>query len=247
MKAQDRCMTTYAMTVQSSPPVRALGAARAGARHIAPLVVGLVPLGISIGVTAAASPLDDAVGWATGPVLFSGASQLTTIELLGSGASAVTVVLSVLVLNARFAVYGAAVAPMLANQPVWFRRLAPYFLVDPIIATVSDPATRAHGDTWWRWHYLGAASTLWVAWMAAIAAGLVVGPRVDPAWGLDLAAPLCLTALLARRLRDRSGKVAAGAGAGAAMLAFVAPNGGAVLAATVVGSVAAAFVKRSAR
>ena len=193
-------MTTSDLTLQSPPAPSNVRAACAGARHIAPLVVGLAPLGIAIGVTAAASPLDDMVGWATGPILFSGASQLTAIELLGSGAGAVTVMLSVLALNARFVIFGAAVAPMLSDQPTWFRGLAPYFLVDPIIATVSDPETRVNGDSWWRWHYLGAASTLWVGWLIATAAGLVLGPLADPAWGLDLMAPLCLTAILARRL-----------------------------------------------
>ena len=72
-----------------------------------------------------------------------------------------------------------------------------------------------------------AASALWTTWLVAIAAGLVLGPRVDPAWGLDLAAPLCLTAMLARRLHDRIGNMAAGTGAAAALLALVVPSGAA--------------------
>jgi len=240
-------MTTANLTLQSPSPPSVLRAAGAGARHITPVVMGLVPLGIAIGVAAAASPLDDAVGWATGPILFSGASQLTAIELLGAHAGAVTVLLSVLVLNARFVLYSAALAPLLSDQPAWFRALGPYFLVDPVVATVSDPAIRADGGTWWRWHFLGAASTLWVTWLVAIAAGLVLGPSVDPAWGLDLAAPLCLTAILGRRLRDRVNSVAAAAGAAAALLAFVAPSGAAVLAATVAGTAAAASMSQSTR
>jgi predicted branched-subunit amino acid permease len=245
--AEHEHMTTADLTLQSSPPPRVLRAAGAGARHIAPVVIGLVPLGVAIGVAAAASPLDDGVGWATGPILFSGASQLTAIDLLGSRAGAATVLLSILVLNARFVLYSAALAPMLSDQPAWFRGLAPYFLVDPIIATVSDPAIRADGDTWWRWHFLGAASTLWVTWLVAMAAGLVLGPRVDPSWGLDLAAPLCLTAILGRRLHDGTGTVAATAGAVAALLAFVAPSGAVVLGATVAGTAAAASMNQSRR
>lgn len=240
-------MTTAGMTQPPPSPPSILRAAGVGARHIAPLAMGLVPLGIAIGAAAAASPLDDAVGWATGPILFSGASQLTAIDLLGSRAGAVSVLLSILILNARFVLYSAALAPMLSDQPAWFRGLAPYFLVDPVVATVSDPTTRADGDAWWRWHFLGAASTLWVTWLVAIAAGLLLGPRVDPAWGLDLAAPLCLTGILARRLRDRIGTVAAGTGAAAALLAFAAPSGAAVLAATVAGTAAAASTNRNRR
>src|SRR5215471_5142595 len=92
----------------------------AGVRDMGPLLVGLAPFGLAVGVTIATSPLDRAVGWATGPALFSGASQLTAIDLLGSGASALTVIASLLLLNARFAFYGATLAPKFQDQPRWF-------------------------------------------------------------------------------------------------------------------------------
>jgi predicted branched-subunit amino acid permease len=228
-------------TTPGTVPQRAtLPAAAAGAWHMAPLLSGLVPFGVAIGVAIAASPLDHAVGWATGPVLFSGASQLTAIELLGSGAGALSVVLSLLVLNARFVLYSAALAPALDSQPTWFRWVAPYFIVDPVVATASDPSTRGHDDAWWRWHYLGAAGTLWVAWVGAIAVGIVAGPAIDPALGLEFAAPLCLLALLARRLRDRSNTLPAVAGAATATLALVVPTALAVLLAMAAGSTVAA-------
>src|SRR2546421_191436 len=92
-------------------------AAQAGAADMTPLLLGLLPFAFAIGVTAAVSPLDDVVGWATGPILFSGSSQVTAIDLLGSRAGAVTVVLSMIVLNARFLIYSAALATRFAEQP----------------------------------------------------------------------------------------------------------------------------------
>ena len=224
---------------------RTAQAAATGARDMAPLLGGLVPFGMAIGVAIAASPLDHAVGWATGPVLFSGGSQLTAIELLGSGAGALSVVASLLVLNARFVLYSAALAPALDTQPTWFRWLAPYFIVDPVVAAASDPSTRGHDDAWWRWHYLGAAGTLWVAWAGAIAIGIAAGPAIDPALGLEFAAPLCLLALLARRLRDHASVLPALAGALAAMLALVVPTSLAVLLGMAAGSLVAAFTRRN--
>src|SRR5439155_411124 len=64
-------------------------AARAGVRAMTPFLVGLLPFALAIGVAAGASPLDDLVGWATGPILFSGSAQLSAIEMLGSGVGAV--------------------------------------------------------------------------------------------------------------------------------------------------------------
>jgi branched chain amino acid efflux pump len=227
---------------QTATTVRA---AATGARDMAPLLTGLGPFGIAIGVAIAASPIDHAVGWATGPVLFSGATQLTAIELLGSGAGALSVVVSLLVVNARFMLYGAALAPALDTQPTWFRWLAPYFFVDPVVATASDPSTPGHDDAWWRWHYLGAAGTLWVGWVGAIAVGIAAGPAIDPALGLEFAAPLCLVALLARRLRDQASVLPALAGAATATLAVVVPTALAVLLAMTAGSTVAALTSRS--
>ena len=234
-------MTTATATIPHSPTTRA---AATGVRDMAPLLGGLVPFGMAIGVVIAASPLDHAVGWATGPVLFSGGSQLTAIELLGSGAGALSVVVSLLVLNARFVLYSAALAPALDAQPTWFRWLAPYFIVDPVVATASDPSTEGHDDAWWRWHYLGAAGTLWVAWIGAIGIGIAAGPAIDPALGLEFAAQLCLLALLARRLRDRAMALPALAGALTATLAFVVPTALAVLLAMAAGSSVAAISRR---
>ena len=192
-------MTTITMRTPAAGP-----AVVASVRDMSPLLLGLAPFGLAIGVAIARSPLDRAVGWATGPVLFSGASQLTAIDLLGSGTSALTVITSLLLLNARFAVYGAALAPMFGDQPRWFRVLAPYFLVDPLVATVSSQDANVEDPSWWRAHYLGAALALWIVWIGSITVGVVGGPLVDPAWGLDFAAPLCLVTLLARRLDGRT-------------------------------------------
>ena len=222
-------------------------AVTAGVRDMSPLLVGLAPFGLAVGVTIARSPLDRAVGWATGPVLFSGASQLTAIDLLGSGASALTVIASLALLNARFAFYGAALAPRFRNQPRWFRVLGPYFLVDPLVATVSAPSTPGDDPSWWRGHYLGAALVLWATWIGSVTVGVICGPLVDPAWGLDFAAPLCLVALVSRRVDSRSAVAATGAGAAAASLALVVPSGLAVLTAMVAGSAAAMLADRSPR
>jgi predicted branched-subunit amino acid permease len=227
-----------------APAVRP--AVTAGVRDMSPLLVGLAPFGLAVGVTIARSPLDRAVGWATGPVLFSGASQLTAIDLLGSGASALTMIASLALLNARFAFYGAALAPRFRNQPRWFRVLGPYFLVDPLVATVSGPGTPVD-DASWRDHYLGAALVLWATWIGSVTVGVICGPLVDPAWGLDFAAPLCLVALVSRRVTTRSAVAATGAGAAAASLALVAPPGLAVLTAMVAGSTAAMLADRSPR
>jgi predicted branched-subunit amino acid permease len=218
-----------------------------GARAMAPFLVGLFPFGLAIGAAVAASPVDDVVGWATAPALFSGGVQLTAIELLGAGASVDTVAVSVLVLTARLAVYGASLAPTLEHQPRWFRWLAPYFVVEPVVAIASQPDVQRRAPLDRRWHYLGASMSLWVMWISSVAAGVVVS--VPASLAFDFAAPLCLFALLGRRLRraGRGGASAAAAGGAVALLVLVAPTGLVVAVAIVVGAVTGAFAERRAR
>jgi predicted branched-subunit amino acid permease len=222
-------------------------AARDGARAMAPFLVGLLPFGLAIGAAVAASPVDDLVGWATAPALFSGGVQVTTIELLGAGASVVTVAVSVLALTARLAVYGASLAPTLEHQPGWFRWLAPYFVVEPVVAIATQPEVQQRAPLDRRWHYLGASGSLWAMWTASVAVGVVVS--VPASLAFDFAAPLCLLALLGRRLRaaGRGGAWAAVVGSVVALLVLVAPTGLAVAVAIVAGAVAGAVTERRAR
>jgi predicted branched-subunit amino acid permease len=216
-----------------------------GARDMGPFLVALLPFGLAIGAAVAASPVDRVAGWATAPALFSGGIQLTTIQLLGAGASVVTILGSVLALTARFAVYGAALVPTLEDQPRWFRWLAPYFVVEPVVAVASDAEAQRRSPVGRRWHYLGAAGALWLLWSGAVAAGIVAGAPSSLA--LDFAAPLCLVALLARRLHERGSRAAATLGAALAMLVVVVPTGLAVVVAIVAGAALGAATARETR
>ncbi len=238
------------MAITHEQPVRedradAWRAARDGARDMGPFLVALLPFGLAIGAAVAASPVDRVAGWATAPALFSGGIQLTTIQLLGAGASVVTILVSVLALTARFAVYGATLAPTLEDQPRWFRWLAPYFVVEPVVAVASEPDVQRRSPTGRRWHYLGAAGALWLLWSGAVAAGILAGaPR---SLALDFAAPLCLVALLARRLRERGNRAAATLGGAVALLVVVVPTGLAVVVAILAGASVGALTARDAR
>jgi predicted branched-subunit amino acid permease len=187
-----------------------------------PFIIGLVPLALAIGVAITASPLDDLTGLASAPLVFSGAAQVHAVDLLGRGAGLLTVVGGVALLTARFSAYGAALAPGLVDQPRWFRIAAPYFLVEPVVAVVSDELLGDAPPEVRRAHYLGAAGALWIAWPATIGVGIAAGPLIDPAWSLDFAAPLCIVAMLARRLDGRANAACAAVAAGAVVLAAVA-------------------------
>src|SRR5262245_9661773 len=102
-----------------------------GARAMAPWLLGVVPFGMLIGVSAAQASIPTAAGWLTGPTIYGGSAQIAAIQMLDAGAAPVAVIVTVLVISLRFVLYSAALAPYWRNTPLWWRLLGGYLLVDP--------------------------------------------------------------------------------------------------------------------
>lgn len=188
---------------------------RAGAAMITPIALGMLPFGLIAGLAAVEAGLrvGEAVGFSV--LVFAGASQLAAIDLLGSGAPVGVVVLTVVVINLRLAMYSASLAPHLAAQPLRRRLLGAYVLTDQAYAVsiarfTGESATRA--DRWW--FYVGAAVPLWLVWQTVTVIGALVGDAVPESVPLGFALPLAFLALLVPAIIDRP-TLAAAVSAGA--------------------------------
>jgi predicted branched-subunit amino acid permease len=196
--------------------------AAAGARAMVPWLAGLVPFGLVIGVSAARADIPALAGWLTGPLIYSGSSQVATIGMLGAGAAPVVVVASAMIINIRLIFYSATMARHWRGTPWWWRLLAAYLMVDPSVAVGLDgyrrlSRRRAHA------HYLGGAVLLWVCWLAAIGVGATVGAGL-PAWlHLEFVMPLYLVGQTVPKLADPAQRRAIFAAAATALLALSAP------------------------
>src|SRR4051812_200414 len=82
-----------------------------GVRAMLPLLLGVAPFGLVIGVTVAELGLPHLAGWSLGWLVYAGSAQLAAVGLLAGSASAAVVVASVAVINLRLALYSAAMAP----------------------------------------------------------------------------------------------------------------------------------------
>jgi 4-azaleucine resistance transporter AzlC len=196
-----------------------------GARAVAPLLLAVVPFGLVLGVTAAGSLIGGALGIGTSFIIFAGAAQLVTVQLIDSGTSLLVVVMTALVVNVRHLMYSAAMAPHFSEFPKRSRWLLPYLLTDQAFAvsmlryeTVDDP-------TYKRWYFTGAGATLWMSWQIATVAGVLAGAQIPESLGLEFAIPLVFLVLLIPVVQTRPGLVAAVIGGLVAVLAFSAPYG----------------------
>jgi predicted branched-subunit amino acid permease len=195
----------------------------AGARAMSPWLLGIVPYGLVIGVSAARADIPTFAGWLTGPLIYTGSAQVAVIELLDARAAPLVVVAAVLALNLRFVLYSASMAPHWRDTPRWWRALAAYLLVDPSFAVGVAGYERSADPRRGHRHYLGGAALLWVAWLTAIAGGAVAGARLPTELHLELVVPLFLVGEVASRLTGRAVIHAVGATVAVALLAMSAP------------------------
>ncbi len=195
----------------------------AGLRAMGPITPSAVPFGVMAGIAARDAGLDVLATMGMSLFIFAGASQLASAQLVADGAWVGVIILTALVINLRFAMYSASLAPHFAHLPVRWKWPLAYLLTDQAYA-VCIGRFIAHPDMAARhWFYLGAALPLWVVWLAATAAGILIGAAVPPAWQLGFAVPLIFLALLVPTVHDRPMAVAAVVGGGVALAAHGLP------------------------
>lgn len=182
---------------------------RQGAQAMLPLLVGVAPLGLVVGVRAAAADLPAGAGWATGLTIYGASAQLAAIDLLDRGVAPLLVVTTVAVVNARLALYSAGMGPHWRGAPAGWRMLAAYLLVDPSYAVATDGYTRDLSPADRHRFYVGAGLTLWAGWMVITFVGMTLGSHVPPSLHLEFALPLCLLSIIAKQVDGRPGLLAA--------------------------------------
>ncbi|PSP82402.1 branched-chain amino acid ABC transporter permease [Halobacteriales archaeon QS_1_68_17] len=195
----------------------------AGARAVAPVLVGIVPFGLIAGATAVAAGIPPFQAVAMSVIVFAGASQLAAIDLIGRTAPVGVVVLTAVVVNLRLTMYSASIAPYFRGFRAPAKWISAYVLTDQAYAlSLTEFRETAPDERSRLWFYLGAATPLWLVWQVATAVGAVLGASVPEGLSLGFAVPLTFLALLFPAIEDRPT-------AGAALVAGVVAVAGAPL------------------
>jgi 4-azaleucine resistance transporter AzlC len=201
----------------------------AGVQGALPILIGVIPFAMITGVAAVSVGLTlfETIGMSV--IVFAGASQLVVFQLMSVGSPWIIMVLTAWVINLRFTMYSATLAPHLQKLSAWQKALLAYMLSDQAFGvSVSHYVTNEKVSH--RWYYFGAALTIWTAWQISAIIGALLGALVPASWGFDFAFPLSFMALMFGALRDRPTVVAAITGGIIAVLAKGMPyNTGLVL------------------
>lgn len=196
-----------------------------GARRALVLAFGVLPFGIVYGVAVADAGVGVLTGMLGSLAIFAGASQLSLLELHTDGAAWVVAVGTALVINARFVLYSAALAPAFSDFPSRWRYPLPHLMTDQAAAlsvvefeTERDPVAR-------RWFYFGAASTLFTFWQVGTLVGILGGAQVPDGLQLGFIIPLMFTAVAVPAIRNRPAVIAAAVSVVVAIVASPLPAG----------------------
>lgn len=210
-----------------------------GIQTIAPVIIGVIPFGTISGITAVESGLSQSSAQLMAIVVFAGASQLAGVQLMSDQAPVLVIWITTLMINLRFTMYSASLAPHWQSLPMKWKALMAYILTDQAYALsvthyqaqarnaqASQPRSFASesvpdGDRptlpsprQKAAFYLGASAITWIVWQLSSAMGIFLGASIPEHWSLGFAIPLVFMVLAIPAIQS-------GATAGAALTAAV--------------------------
>jgi 4-azaleucine resistance transporter AzlC len=212
-----------------------LSALRDGALSAASLLFGIVPWGIVAGVAMVSAGLSRAEAVAMSLLVFAGTSQLAVLPLLIAKAPLWVMYATALVVNLRYVIYSAVLAPYFERLSRPWRVLLSYITVDGMFALFAGRFRPDDANPHKHWYFLGGSLLLWAAWQLASWIGIFGGALIPKEWSLEFSATLALIALLMPLLFDRAVVWDALAAGGVALIASKLPLNLGLLAAIAAG------------
>jgi 4-azaleucine resistance transporter AzlC len=182
--------------------------ARAAISEGWPVLLTSLVIGATYGVIARQAGLSVVEASGSSIIIFAGAAQFAAIGLLQSGASAVEIGLSVLLINLRHLLMAASLRPYFADARRLRRLGLAYILTDESFAMGIGWFRRGHRDLA---YYVTFATLLWACWNLGTIGGAIFGAGIDQPqrYGVDFAITACFVAIVTIGLRHRADVVVA--------------------------------------
>lgn len=210
---------------------------RAGFKAGAPTLFGIAAWGMVVGVALVKGglTLNQALGMTL--LVFAGTAQLASLPLIFANAPIWVVFATALVVNLRFVIFSALLAPHFAYLP-WYKRLLLGYTAGDVSVNIFLQRFPTEAPAVGKVSYLKALLLPnWLAWQVGSLAGIFLGSTVPAEWGLGFAGTLAILCILVPTMLTSaalSGVVAASA---TAVLAYGLPYKLGMLLAVIVGMV----------
>lgn len=194
----------------------------AGLSAVAPAMVSSVSFGMLYGATATQSGMEPEAVVALSIIAFAAVAQLAIVELLQLGAPLPIILLTVGLINFRYLIFSATLAPKVRHLSRRWRAVIAYPLMDVTYALAStqfdetDPHDGHRG-----WYYLVVSVPFVGSFVLGSTIGALAGQSLADGLHLDFFLPLVFISLLVPQLKDKPAALTA---IGAALVAVVGVN-----------------------
>lgn len=174
-----------------------------------PVLLGYLPLGFAFGVMALQSGLRPLEAVAMSALAFTGAGQYIAIGILAAGGMAITILTINLLVNLRYVLFSAAMAPKLKSISSLKAGLLMLGLTDETYAVCMSRTGSLPVNGW---YLLGLNVTAYFSWVFSTAGGVLFGNLLTHTdrFGLNFALPAMYTILLVLVASGRKPAIVAG-------------------------------------
>ena len=213
----------------------------AGLKAVAPLMPGAAAFGLAFGALVPTSGINPWTGIFASVSVVAGASQISVIESVKVDAPAFIAVLTALIINARFALYSAALGPMFSAFPRRWKLGLAHLMTDQSAVVALQHAHRYPDPARRRWFILGGALPFALVWLVGTVVGVLAGPIIPAAWNIGFIVPLMFIAVMVPVITKPEELVGLGVTAAVVLLAKGLPFGLNVLTGIIAGLIAGTF------
>ena len=170
---------------------------------ITPAMVAAAPIGLLYGALATAKGMGVVDVLLTSALVFAGGAQLAAVQIWTYPVPIAALLVSTLLINARYILMSASLAPKVAHLPLVGRIVGFHVLADENWAMSER---RAGGGRISAPYFFGMGAVFWVNWMSFSFLGALTGPLIgDPTrWGADFAFTAMFIALTAGFAKSRT-------------------------------------------
>ncbi len=153
-------------------------AMRLGARRVLPLVAGLAPFGLVVGLLAQGAGLSLTEAGLMSGLCYAGSAQLLALGHWAVPAPILAATLAALIVNLRLVLMGPVLAPWLDRVKGWRLMASLFMMADQNWALSVEAMRRGEGDAGF---LFGSGLLTWFVWVGTTLAGHLLGGVIAPA------------------------------------------------------------------
>ncbi|MGZ3183354.1 MAG: AzlC family ABC transporter permease [Telluria sp.] len=226
-----------------TPPDHDEDAWREGLKVGIPTLFGIGAWGLVVGIAMVKTGLTVPQALGMTLLVFAGSAQLASLPLIVAHAPIWVIFLTAVVVNLRFVIFSALLAPHFQHLP-WRQRLAlGYVAGDMTVALFLQRYPSEEREKGKLSYLKGLLYPNWGAWQVGSIAGIFLGSAVPPEWGLGFAGTLAIVCIMIPLTMNRAALCGVAAACVVSVAAFHMPYKLGLLTAVIVGMLVALAVE----